>query len=348
MTMRAAMERLKWPFSLAVLGLVLVLIEPQSVWAQAQALQPVWLALALAVTVLQTLLSAWRWRFTAARLGLNLSWRQAVGDYYLASFANQTLPGGVLGDAWRAQRHAARQRKLPRQGVRDGDDAPAAAWRAVLIERGSGQVLVVLLSLLSLLALTHWQGSLSLTQVTASPGTAWTHTGTGAILALVLVLPALLAVSRRYWRPHWHRFRSDLLLALFSPRALLPQLLSSLLIVSSYALVFLFGARAIGVTMEAPILLCLALPVLLAMLIPFSVAGWGWREAMAGGLWLSLGWPPEQGVAVSLTYGVIVFLAATPGLFVWLARPAQSEFRGGAQSPAPETNSAQDPRSTHP
>ncbi len=301
-------DGLKWPLSLAVLCLVLMALEPARVWGEVQALQPGWLGLALAVTVLQTLLSAWRWRFTASRLGLDLPWRQAVGDYYLASFVNQTLPGGVLGDAWRAHRHAA--------GQRDG----GAAWRAVLIERGSGQLLVVGLGLVSLLVLVQWQGA------NPSPPnaleTAW-RLGWGlALLAGVLAL--LLRLSQRFWQPHWRRFRDDLGRALLARSALLPQLASSGLIVSSYALVFLLAARAIGVTLEAAILLSLALPVLLAMLVPLSIAGWGWREALAGGLWMSLGLPPEQGVAVSLAYGVIVFLAATPGIAVWLSRPARS------------------------
>lgn len=310
------MSRLKWPFSVSVLALVLVLFEPARILAEVQALHPGWLAIALAVTALQTLLSAWRWRFTVARLGLELPWRQALGDYYLAGFANQTLPGGVLGDAWRAQRHAGWQEAVPqkrRKGRR------GAAWRAVLIERGSGQVLVVVLSVFSLLMLARWQGQTTRLFATLAPDSL---TGMLAVAACGAVLVCGLAVlTRGYWQRHWILFRADVQRALLSRGALAPQLASSLLIVMSYAAVFALAARAIGVDLPTAILLSLALPVLLAMLIPLSIAGWGWREAMAGGLWLGLGLPPEQGVAVSMAYGGIVFLGATPGLLVWLTRP---------------------------
>jgi len=310
------LKRLKWPFSLMVLALVLLLFEPARILAEVHALHPGWLAVALSLTALQTGLSAWRWRFTADRLGLDLPWPRALGDYYLATFANQTLPGGVLGDAWRAQRHAGRQRQTQQHCQQDDAGSKGAAWRAVLIERGSGQVLVVFLSVLSLVLLTQWHGVLR--PLYAAPGPLATLLGAVALMATLLC--GLAALTRRFWRPHWKRFRTDLKRSMTGD-AWLAQSASSLLIVLSYAAVFMLAARAIGVELSPLVLLCLALPVLLAMLIPLSIGGWGWREAMAGGLWLSLGLPPEQGVAVSISYGVIVFLGSTPGLLVWLTRP---------------------------
>jgi uncharacterized membrane protein YbhN (UPF0104 family) len=328
-------RRLQWPFSLAVLALVLILLEPERILAEVQALHPAWLALALIVTALQTLLSAWRWRFTALRLGLDLPWRQAVGDYFLAGFANQILPGGVLGDAWRAQRHAGWQRhqqpgaKHGDEGGDKRDDATAAAWRAVLIERGSGQLLVVILSLVSLAALVRWQAP------EVSPVAVPSLAGLTGSLALVASLGALVCLTQRHWWHHWLRFRADVRRALLVREALVPQLAVSLLIVFTYTAVFALAGRAIGIDLPTAVLLALALPVLLAMLIPLSIAGWGWREAVAGGLWLSLGWPPEQGVAVSMAYGVIVFLGSTPGALVWLVRPDRPQRARKRVSPAP-------------
>ena len=60
---------------------------------------PLWLALALSLSVPQMALSAWRWQLTAASLDAPLPFRHAFAEYYLGSFLNQVLPGGMLGDA---------------------------------------------------------------------------------------------------------------------------------------------------------------------------------------------------------------------------------------------------------
>jgi uncharacterized membrane protein YbhN (UPF0104 family) len=309
------MRRLRWPISLAVLAALIWFFEPARLAAEVRSLHPGWLALALIITVLQTLLSAWRWRFTARRLGLDLPWSRAIGDYYLAGFANQTLPGGVLGDLWRAQRHAA------------DSHCRGSAWRAVLIERGSGQVLVLFFSLVGVLFLPMTSGSSRPLPLEEFLGSIL---GLGAIGTAAAVLVAIVVMAtRRLWRDHWAQLQVEIQRALLASDALPAQLIASLLIVFSYALVFALAGRAIGVDLPLLLLLVVALPVLLAMLIPLSVAGWGWREAMAAGLWASLGLPPEQGIAVSLAYGVIVALGTGPGLIVWMLGHAKRAPQGG-------------------
>jgi uncharacterized protein (TIRG00374 family) len=299
---------IRWLTSLSVLGLVLYWIEPPRIAAQVQSLHPGWLVLALTVTVLQTALSAWRWRFTAGRLGLSLSWRRALGDYYLACFANQALPGGVLGDAWRAQRHARSSGRL------------GAAWQAVILERASGQVLVALFSLLALALMPTWRHALASSAISSGP---WLVL---ALIILVIVGSIVLRVVLQRWPEAVASFSEAMQLAVLARKAWPWQLFSSLLIVASYALVFALAARAIGVVLHWDLLMLVALPVLLAMLIPLSVAGWGWREAMAAALWFSLGQSPEQGIAVSIAYGAIVAVGATPGILVWLRRPSPSSI----------------------
>ena len=291
---------LRWLISLGLLGLLLLWLEPGRILDQVEHLEFQWLLLALAITAAQTALSAARWRFTAQRLGLELAWNKALGDYYLALFINQTLPGGVLGDALRAERHA---RLAGQRG---------AAWRAVLIERGSGQIIVALFSLVAV-------GLLPAMQIPPAAIAANSLTAIGlSFLSVLVVGIALLSWLRARWIFQWQILKADCQRALLAWPAWPRQLASSLLVVASYALVFALSALAIGVDLDFVWLLLIALPVLLAMLIPFSVAGWGWREAAAGGLWLSLGQAPEQGVAVSLTYGLVVLLGALPGALVAL------------------------------
>jgi len=54
--------------------------------------------------------------------------------------------------------------------------------------------------------------------------------------------------------------------------------------------------------------------LLLSMVIPLTVAGWGIRESAAAILWPLAGLPAEQGVALSVGYGALVFVSSLPGL----------------------------------
>lgn len=293
---------LRWAVSLAVLAGLAWWLDPAAVAAGISEVSPFWLVAALAITVVQTLISAWRWRFTTARLGLKLSWPRAVGDYYLALFLNQVLPGGVAGDALRAHRHA-----------RDSDSA-GPAWRAVVIERASGQ-LVVALATLSVLALVPAWRSL-LAKAWRLAGEAWI----GPVL-VVLLMAVIVAAALRRWPRHWLILREEVYSALLSPSAWPRQLAASSAIVFSYALVFALVGRGLGMDLAFGLLLAVALPILLTMLIPLSVAGWGFREAAAASVWLALGLPAEQGAALAFAYGIVVLVGALPGAVVLALRP---------------------------
>ena len=90
-----------------------------------------WLGLAFAALTLQTILSALRWQLTARQLGMVFSAGHAVREYYLAQVVNQSLPGGMIGDAGRAYR-AREQAGL------------LASGQAVVIERLVGQTAMFL------------------------------------------------------------------------------------------------------------------------------------------------------------------------------------------------------------
>lgn len=63
------------------------------------------LTVAMAIGLLTTVFSAWRWCLVARELRIELPLGAAVADYYRALFLNAALPGGVLGDVHRAVRH---------------------------------------------------------------------------------------------------------------------------------------------------------------------------------------------------------------------------------------------------
>ena len=96
---RAAVQAL---VTIAFLALVFAATDEELLFARIARLDATWVSVALLATLPQYLLSAARWRLTAARLGVSLPLKTAVAEYYLAMLTNQLLPGGVIGDAARA------------------------------------------------------------------------------------------------------------------------------------------------------------------------------------------------------------------------------------------------------
>lgn len=288
--MRAPAARaLRAGVSVALLVVVATWLDVGAVVERLAGLRPGWVVAALAVSVGQVVLSAWRWRYTAGRLGQEVPLRRAIGEYYRATLLNQVLPGGVLGDVSRAWRHA---------GPGGGG---GSAVSAVVLDRLSGQAVMTGVAVLSGLVLS-WGDP--------GGGAGWAVAG-AALLILVLAGPLLLRGLLRL--PPVARIASDARQALLG-EALPAQLASSLTIVASYLAVFVMAARAVGVATPLTTLLPLVAPVLVTMLLPVTVAGWGLREGAAATLWHAVGLTAADGVAVSVAYGLLVLVSSLPGL----------------------------------
>jgi glycosyltransferase 2 family protein len=281
---------------------LMIVVDAGAVADSLEGLRPTWVLAALAVSVAQVAASAWRWRYTAGRLGIELPFGRAFGEYYLASFLNQVLPGGVLGDISRAWRHA----RSARIGVGGGAPAPLRSIHAVVLERLSGQVVMTFLAVLSAAVLG----------------------GVRALAVVAIALAAgfvLLHAAGRYGRlPGATDLLADARAAL-GGAALPVQMATSLLVVISYLVVYVMAARAVGVTTPTGALLPLLAPVLVTMLLPVTVAGWGVREGAAAALWGAVGLTPEDGVAISVAYGLLVLVSTLPGgaivfLTLWRGR----------------------------
>ena len=287
----------RWVVRLCVsFGLLIALarwLEVSEIADRLAQMRPFWIGLALVLSVVQVAASAWRWRFTAGRLGIELPFSIAMREYYVAMFLNQVIPGGVVGDVSRAWRHARAQSLLR--------SASGPAVRAVILERASGQVVMAMVALLSVVSLplglgvTWWWGVLAV-GVVVSGFWYWVRDLNDTSLA------------GRFWR--------DARLALFAGLAFPLQFASSVLVVATYLTTYVIAARAIGVETPLLVLAPLVAPVLLTMLIPVTVAGWGLREGAAALLWGMAGLTAVDGVAISVAYGLLVLLSTLPGGFV--------------------------------
>lgn len=289
----------------AIFAVVLVWVDVPEVLSRLGDLHFGWAALAAVVGIAQMLGSAWRWRFTADRLDIRLPFGSAVREYWLAGFLNQVIPGGVVGDVSRAIRHA-RDEARGRDGDAPGGGPEGRAVHAVILERLSGQVVVAVAAAVS-----------AVTLLTPVPGD-WAVAGGLAGLLVIVTGRASMGPDRGAipGRDRLRDFSDSLRSALLARRALPVQLLTSIAVVGSYVAMYLAAARAVGVETPFVTMLPLVTPVLLAMLIPVSVAGWGVREGAAAAIWAWAGLPAADGVAISVAYGLLVLVSTLPGALV--------------------------------
>lgn len=252
---------------------------------------------AVGIGFVTTVCGAWRWTVVARGLGVRLSLPAAVAAYYRALFLNVTLPSGVAGDVHRGVSHG-----------REVDDVGRGV-RAVVWERGAGQVVQVVLTISVLL-------------VFPSPvRSSMPFVAAGAVVIVVaLVLVGRLRVGGA--RSRWMRVRNavvaDIRNGVLRRNASPAIVLASTVAVLGYAALFFVAARTAGVTAPASRLLPLAMLAVLAMVLP-SVAGWGPREGATAWVFSAAGLGAAAGAATAVAYGVLVLAAFLPGAVVLVA-----------------------------
>ena len=257
-----------------------------------------WAGAAVAGVSLQTILSTMRWQWVSNSLGAPLSYRFAVGEYYLSQLVNQSVPGGVVGDAARAVR------------ARSSGGLSRAA-QAVIIDRMIGQI-----SLWSVLA------AAMIVAVATPEGIAWPLDRRAMAIALGLAI-ALGAAGLWLWRSRSATARhlgAAIYEAVLAPDIRWRQLGLALAIVGVNLASFAFAAAATGTSLSLEATLTLVPLILSAMLIPATIAGWGFREGAAAALFPLAGASASAGFAASLLFGLVMLVASLPGLAVLIGK----------------------------
>jgi len=252
------------------------------------------LAAGAGVTALTTVCYAWRWRTVARGLGLELSLPDAVAAYFRSLFLNVTLPGGIAGDVHRGVKHG-----------RDVGDV-GCALRAVVWERGVGQAVQVILTVIVLVALpSPVRSSMPLVTIALVVATI------GVVLVARTRADGGRSVPARIRRTVVRDIRDGLL----ARRSWLGIAVASALVVGGHVVTFLIAARTAGIAAPASRMLPIALLVMLAMVLP-GLGAWGPREGAAAWLFGAAGLGAQGGVATGVVYGVMVFVASLPGAVV--------------------------------
>jgi uncharacterized membrane protein YbhN (UPF0104 family) len=284
-------------FALGLLALLWRIVEGDEALRLLARAEAWWLVASFGALTVQIVLSALRWKLTAGQLGIVLTSREAIKEYYLAQIVNQALPGGIVGDAGRAVRARAQAGLM-------------ASSQAVLLERVAGQVALVTVMLVGLGVAVLLPGGLSLLSGLALVVCL-------IVLGAVVGVVALIGLGQR---SAGRVGRVLVSLGVAARAAFLPPSVRGAQIGLSLATAlcnvagFTFAAWAIGSDLQVFTALAIVPIILLAMLVPLTISGWGVREGAAVALFPLAGVAAVEGLAASVAFG-LVFLAVTlPGL----------------------------------
>lgn len=263
-----------------------------------------WLVAALLALILQTLLSAMRWRLTALQLGIAIDRGTAVGEYYLSQLINQLLPGGMLGDAGRAVRARAQAGLL-------------ASGQAVVFERLAGQLGLLTVFAVAVVATQLLPGGFDGPQGFLLVALCLFVAG-AAVLVLCRALrqaqtglPSLLHLrGLRAAR----KFAAAFAHSVAAPQVRTRQGLMSLGTALCNVGAFACCAIAVGAPLAIPAALVLVPLVLLTMLIPITPSGWGLREGAAAALLPLAGATSAEALAASVAFGLVLLASTLPGV----------------------------------
>ncbi len=266
---------------------------------------PAMLGLAVAVLVVQIIISVVRWGTVLSALEAELPFVTALRIFMIGAFFNQTLPSSVGGDG-------VRMYMAHRAGLKLG-----AAVNGVMLERAA----VVAALVLVVLALQPY-----LLSRVGDEVAAWLVPA--ALLFAVAIASAIVFLSFLDRLPEsLHRWRlvrglavlaGDTRRVFLHPGHAFKALAWSVL--GHVNVTLCVYVLALGLSLDVTMMECLALfpPVLLVTTLPISIAGWGVREGAMVAAFGLIGVPSEGALVLSLLFGLVGMAVSLPGGIVWL------------------------------
>ena len=261
-------------------------------------------SLVIVLFLAQMVLVAQRWGLIMRLVGIgdDFSFPRIVQIMWTASFFNTTLVSSVGGDAFRLWT------------IVRGGNPLGKSINSIFLDRFSA-----LMSLMVLIAI----GLPYVRELLPDQAAFW---GYAMLIAASLAgFAVLLHADRLPLRiQHWRLVRGLASLAVDTRKLslhmdnLLP--VAGLAFFIHFLTILIVYSLAAGMEIEISFLDCLFLvpPVILAMTLPISIAGWGVREgAMIVTLGL-VGVPQESALVLSILFGLGTMITALPGGIIWL------------------------------
>jgi len=258
--------------------------------------------LAMLILGIQIIFANFRWQLVLKNLNFRHPFFTLLEYLWIGLFFNQALPSSIGGDAVRGYY------------LNKSIGSLKSATIGVLLDRMFG--LIGLLILVLIVTIVFYTKLDSLTS-------QW------LIISIVIGLFSLVGLflsldlaPNKYlkWKPThiFFELASKARMLLFSKKPGLNLIFISITIHLFSILAVLILAEGLKLNVGWLGILLIVPIVILFTLIPISIAGWGVRESV---MIIGLGYlnvPPEEALALSILYGVLMIMIAMPGGIIWL------------------------------
>jgi uncharacterized membrane protein YbhN (UPF0104 family) len=190
-----------------------------------------------------------------------------------------------------------------------------ASGQAVVFERLAGQAGLFLITAVTFILTLALPGGVEWPTWLIAPVALFISGG----LSLPAGVYALTHIQGRVGRVLGSFWRA-MVLSLAARAVVLRQILLSLATTICNLAAFGFCAQAVGHGVSPIAVLAFVPLILLTMLIPLTISGWGLREGAAAVLFPMAGSTASGGLAASVAFGLMLILAVLPGLLMLLGR----------------------------
>jgi uncharacterized protein (TIRG00374 family) len=266
----------------------------------------------LTIVILQIFFLASRWYLLAKAAGSSLSATGSIYGILMSFFFSQGLPASIGGDAFRLWWHR-------REGIATGN-----ALRIIFYDRIYGLFSLVILCSLSLFYLLHLLGAqakiISIMMLVISCG----------LLFIILFMPWRLGLSSRIsliykfmpktiniilqWISEVRNTLSKQTILTTSILILLGFLTHLLVVIQVYIVGHYLSPEKISFL----ICFCAVPSAMLVSYMPFSIAGWGVREASMVLTFSLFGISASVAILISLSVGMSILVISLIGGLVWV------------------------------
>tara|TARA_B100000579_G_scaffold433086_1_gene451189 strand:- start:859 stop:1548 length:690 start_codon:yes stop_codon:yes gene_type:complete len=217
--------------------------------------------------------------------------------YYISSFINNILPGGVVGDIYRA--YCARESN---SSVID----LSKSVQGIVFERLSGQIMMFFIFLFSL----------TLFFLINAKYVAFLY----AVIPVILIILIIYIITKTIY---FNKFQPNEVVInfkrIFSGIIFWNHTIISFFVVLSYIIVYIISAEALGLSIDYFSFFVFTPIVLFSMTLPVSIGGWGVREGTALLIAFLLGLSASSSISVAIMYGILNLFCSLPGLYFLLS-----------------------------
>ncbi len=248
------------------------------------------------LSVMQYILSAYRWMYISKYTNLNITFKDSLKFYYISSFMNNILPGGIVGDIFRVYHHAENKREIMKLGK---------SFQSVIFERLSGQIMLFIFFIFSL----------SLYFILNEKYLAFLYVFLPLLVIFFLVKYIFRLKLNNYLisRSFGQNF-----FKVFTGEVFWRHTILSFFVVASYILIYIISAKSLGISIDYFAFLVFSPIILFSMTLPVSIGGWGVREFTALLISFLLGLSASTSISVAIMYGVLNLICSMPGIYFFL------------------------------